>query len=205
MFWDRISSFYDFFETVYNGKVYNGLGKSIAKEINQSDAVLECACGTGAISQYIAPRCRSLLASDFSYNMLKRAHKKVGRCSNVRLMHADITGLKCKDDRFDKVVAGNVIHLLDDPKAAVDELVRVCKPHGKIIIPTYINRSGDKVSMVVRLLEMAGADFKRQYDFQSYKKFFKSAGYSDIKFYIVEGRMPCAVAVITKKEGNSHE
>ena len=55
------------------------------------------------------------------------------------------------------------------------------------------------------MLEMAGADFKRQYDFQSYKKFFKSAGYSDIKFYIVEGRMPCAVAVITKKEGNSHE
>lgn len=205
MFWDRISAFYDIFETVYNGKVYNELGKSVAKEIDQNDTVLECACGTGAISKYIAPRCKRLLATDFSYKMLERTRRKVGRYSNVWLRHADMTGLKCRDNRFDKVIAGNVIHLLDDPIAAVDELVRVCKPQGKVIIPTYINRSGDKVSVAARLLEMIGADFKRQYDFRSYKKFFQNAGYNNVRFYVVEGRMPCAVAVITKKEGMSHE
>lgn len=58
MFWDRISGLYDFFEMVYNGKVYRGLGKKVAGEIGPEDMVLECACGTGAISRYIAPKCR---------------------------------------------------------------------------------------------------------------------------------------------------
>ncbi len=48
MFWDKVSGLYDFFETVYNGRVYQGLGKRVAKEIGQNDIVLECACGTGA-------------------------------------------------------------------------------------------------------------------------------------------------------------
>ena len=48
MFWDKVSGLYDFFETVYNGRVYQGLGKRVAKEIGQNHIVLECACGTGA-------------------------------------------------------------------------------------------------------------------------------------------------------------
>lgn len=70
-----------------------------------------------------------------------------------------MTHLKCRDNRFDKVVAGNVIHLL----------------------------------------ETMGADFKRQYDLQSYQRFFEDAGYENAAYFVVEGRMPCAVAVITKE------
>ena len=44
------------------------------------------------------------------------------------------------DGQFDKVIAANVIHLLDEPFKALAELDRVCKPGGQIIIPTYINR-----------------------------------------------------------------
>ena len=44
---------------------------------------------------------------------------------------ADITNIKCKDERFDKVVAGNVIHLLPEPEKALRELERVVKPGGK--------------------------------------------------------------------------
>ena len=58
---------------------------------------------------------------------------------NVFFKKADITNLKCKDERFDKVVAGNVIHLVPNPEKAMAELNRVVKPGGKIIIPTYIN------------------------------------------------------------------
>ena len=50
----------------------------------------------------------------------------------------------CLDNSFDKVVAGNVIHLLDNPSEALNELLRVCKPGGKLIIPTYINIERNK-------------------------------------------------------------
>ena len=199
MFWDKVSGLYDFFETVYNGKVYRGLGERVAKEIEQNDIVLECACGTGAISRYIAPKCGQLIATDFSGGMLKQTLKNCRNFDNITIKRADMTKLKCRDNRFDKVVAGNVIHLLDDPCAAVKELERVCKVGGKIIVPTYINASDGVNQKAVRLLELAGASFKRQFDMGSYRKFFEDAGYENVEYDIVQGRMPCAVAIITKQ------
>lgn len=199
MFWDKVSVLYDFFETVYNGKVYRGLGNKVAEEMEPGDIVLECACGTGAISKCIAPKCRQLIVTDFSIGMLKQAKRNCRNYHNVTVKRADMTQLRCRNDRFDKVVAGNVLHLLPDPYAAVKELERVCKPGGKIIIPTYINASEGVNSKAVRLLEIAGADFKRQFDIQSYRGFFEEAGYHNVNLYIVDGRMPCAVAVIIKE------
>ena len=199
MFWDKVSGLYDFFETVYNGKVYQNLGKKVAEEIEQNDIVLECACGTGAISKYIAPKCKQLIATDFSEGMLKQTAKNCRQYDNIKLRRADMTQIKCRDNRFDKVVAGNVIHLLEDPYAAIKELVRVCKTGGKIIIPTYINASDGVNQKAVRLLELAGENFKRQFNINSYKKFFEDAGYKNVDYYIVDGRMPCAIAIITKQ------
>ena len=64
MFWDKVSPLYDFFENVYNGKVYSGTGAKVAEMIEPSDYLLECACGTGAITQYLAPKCRKMIATD---------------------------------------------------------------------------------------------------------------------------------------------
>ena len=42
------------------------------------------------------------------------------------------------------------------------------------------------------------AEFKRQFDLDAYKKFFAEMGYKDVRYYVVEGRMPCAIAVFTR-------
>ncbi len=97
------------------------------------------------------------------------------------------------------VVAGNVIHLLPEPDKALHELERVVKPGGKIIIPTYINMSKGTGMVAVKFITMLGADFKKQFDLDSYKKFFEDKGYTDVEYYVVDGRMPCAIAVITRK------
>ena len=198
MFWDKISSLYDLFETVYNGRVYTGTGKKVAEFIEPSDEVLECACGTGAISEYIAQKCKRLIATDFAPGMLRKAAKKCRKYPNVVFRKADITNIKCKDAHFDKVVAGNVIHLLPEPEKAIRELERVVKPGGKIIIPTYINMSKGTGKAAVKMITLLGADFKRQFDLDSYRKFFEDKGYAGAEYYVVDGRMPCAIAVITK-------
>lgn len=199
MFWDQVSGLYDFFETVYNGKVYRGLGERVAAEIGRNDTVLECACGTGAISRYIAPKCKALTATDFSVGMLRQTRKNCRNYNNIKIKRADMTHLKCRDNRFDVVVAGNVIHLLEDPHAAIKELERVCKPGGKIIIPTYINASAGVNKMAVKLLGFAGANFKRQFDMDSYRTFFEDAGYENVTYDLVSGKMPCAIAIIPKR------
>ena len=198
MFWDKVSPLYDLFETVYNGKVYNGTGEKVAELTDPSDIVLECACGTGAITQYIAQKCKKLLATDYSIGMLRQASKKCRKYENVSFRKADITDLRCPDNRFDQVVAGNVIHLLPEPEKALNELVRVVKPGGKIIIPTYINMSRNTGTVAVKFITLLGADFKRQFDLESYKAFFADMGYNDVEYHVVDGCMPCAIAVITK-------
>ena len=89
--------------------------------------------------------------------------------------------------------------MLEEPVTAIKELERVCKTGGKIIIPTYINASDGVNQKAVCLLELAGANFKRQFNINSYKKFFEEAGYKNVNYYIVDGRMPCAIAIITKQ------
>lgn len=199
MFWDKVAKLYDFSETLYNGKVNLKLCKEVEDMIDAGDDVLECACGTGMLSRHIGQKCNRLIATDYSVEMLKQARKKCSSLPNVRFRKADIMRLKYKDNAFDKVVAGNVIHLLEYPYGALSELVRVCRKGGKIIIPTYIlgeNKVGE--SLAVRLMDKAGASFKRQFTYMDYKKFFDNAGYAAVEYKIIEGKMPCAVAVITK-------
>ena len=198
MFWDKIASLYDLFERIYNKKVYDRTGLEVAKYVEPNDMVLECACGTGAITTLVAPCCKSLVATDYSVGMLRQAQKKCKSFPNVVVKKANIMDIHCKDNRFDKVIAGNVIHLLPEPERALHELVRVVKPGGKIIIPTYINMSKGTGKAAVKFITLLGADFKRQFDLASYKKFFEEKGYKDVQYCVVDGRMPCAIAVITK-------
>lgn len=200
MFWDKVAGIYDLFEDVYNGKVNSELSDTVALMVDKSDRVLECACGTGLLTKGMARNCKSVIATDFSIGMLKKAKKKCRGIGNIKFRKADIMHIKCQSETFDKVVAGNVIHLLDEPYAAIAELLRVCKTGGKIIIPTYVNNeNAGEPNLFVKTLEKAGAGFKCQFDYNSYQKFFAKGGYTDVEYVLVEGKMPCAIAIITKK------
>lgn len=132
--------------------------------------------------------------------MLRQAKRKCKALPNVTVKKANIMHLKCKAASFDKVVAGNVIHLLDNPAEALKELERVCKAGGKIIIPTYVNiKKTGKLNIFVSIFDKLGANFKKQFDYNTYKDFFEKAGYKQVEYRLVEGRMPCAIAIIEKQ------
>ncbi len=203
MFWDNVAGVYDIFVNVINRKTHRKLKRILSALIEPGDVVLECACGTGLLSAVIAPKCRHLTATDFSQKMLKKAEKNCRDYRNITYTRADITALAYPDGSFDKVVAGNVIHLLDNPLTALHELDRVCKDGGMLIIPTYMNKDAKgKTSGFAGAVGKAGADFKKQFTTDSYKKFFRDAGYHDVKVSLADGRIPCAVAVMRKIRRN---
>ena len=197
MFWDRVAWVYDIFANGINRKANQRMCAVVGELISPMDEVLECACGTGLLSGVIAPRCRRLVATDFSEKMLKRAKKKGKRWENTRFEQADLLHLSYPDQRFDVVVAANVIHLLDEPYRALRELDRVCRRGGKIIIPTYLNQTDQGTTNTVSdAIGKAGADFKRAFTWDSYPQFFADAGYEDVTYTLCPGRIPCAVAVL---------
>ena len=199
MFWDRVAGVYDVFVNVINRKTHQKLKKIVSSLIGPDDTVLECACGTGLLSAVIAEKCRQLTATDFSEKMLKKAEKNCRAFRNITYAQTDITALPFADGSFDKVVAGNVIHLLDNPLTALSELNRVCRDGGMLIIPTYMNKDDKgKTSGFAGAAQKAGADFKRQFTAESYRQFFLDAGYPDVNVSLADGRIPCAVAVMRK-------
>ena len=199
MFWDRVAVVYDVCVNVINKKTHKKLKNIVSELVDSGDIVLECACGTGLLSGVIAPKCNHLTATDFSEKMLKRAEKNCRLFHNITYLKADITSLPFADNSFDKVVAGNVIHLIDDPLAALSEINRVCKDGGMLIIPTYMNKdSSGKTGGFAEAVGKAGADFKQQFTTDSYRRFFQNAGYHDVKISLADGRIPCAVAVMRK-------
>ena len=136
--------------------------------------------------------------------MCKKAEKNCAVFANITYSQADITALYFADGSFDKVVAGNVIHLLDNPLTALHELNRVLKDGGVLIIPTYMNKDSEgKTSGFSNAVQKAGADFKREFTVESYRQFFYDAGYPDVQIKLAEGRIPCAVAIMRKKQDES--
>ncbi len=200
MIWDKLSPFYDVFETIYNGKCYKGIAEKIKDYVTEDDIVLECACGTGLLTLPMAQKCKKLMATDYSVGMLRQTKKKVAKYANTKVRKASILELPFQDDRFDVVVAANVIHLLDEPEKAISELKRVCKPGGKIILPTYINNEKKNAVIAAKVLSVFGVNFKRQFSLASYKEFIASHDISQVEYSVVEGHMPCAFAIITNCE-----
>lgn len=203
MIWDRVAPLYDFFENTFNRAVNDGTGEAVARMIRPDDRVLECACGTGAISAAIAPVCAHLVATDYSEGMLSQARKKLTTHSNVTVEQADITALSYATDSFDVAVAGNVIHLLPDPAQALRELARVVKPGGTIIVPTYVSLADGANNPIPRLLSRLGVRFQEHFTPASYQAFVEGMGYDEARFRLVRGRIPCAIAVFPnrKQEG----
>ncbi len=200
MFWDNVAWIYDIFANVINRKANKELCIKIEKLINNCDDALECACGTGLLTGTIARHCKNLIATDFSLKMLEKAKSKYKKYNNIRFEQADILNLPYQNDTFDTIVAANVIHLLDQPYQALSELNRVCKSNGKIIIPTYINRKDNgKTNTVSNAIDKVGADLRQKFTLDTYKNFFTAAGYKKVDYIMCDGRIPCAIAVISKK------
>ncbi len=151
----------DFVERVYDkiAKVYDLTfgptlhpGRLIALErmgIKPGDKVLEVGVGTG-INVALYPEHCQVTGIDFSALMLEKAHERVVKkgVTNVRLQEMDAANLTFADDTFDIVYAPYVISVVSDPVRVVNEMRRVCKPGGKIVI---LNHFRSRTPVVARL------------------------------------------------------
>lgn len=204
MFWDKIACVYDVFANIINRETNIKLCSVVDGEISSTDDVLECACGTGLLTKVIGEKCNSLIATDYSIKMLKIAERKLKKYQNIKFECVDIMKLPYPNNSFDIVVAGNVIHLLNDPIRAIQELDRVCKLNGNIIIPTYMNKNNaGNADNVSNLIDKLGVNFKRQFNKEKYMSFFKDLGYQNVRYIDCMGRIPCVVAII-KKSSNRY-
>jgi ubiquinone/menaquinone biosynthesis C-methylase UbiE len=123
-FWDFCAPFYDLAARV-NGRASAEMLKTVRSLVPQGATVLEAAAGTGSISMAVAGKARSVLCTDISDNMLKVARRKAANFGSVTVDKRSIYDLGEPDNSVDAVIAGQVLHLIDEPQKAAAELRRV--------------------------------------------------------------------------------
>ncbi len=105
--------------------------------------VLDVGCGVGTSAITIARRFgATVTAVDVSPIMLTRASSNVrrtGLTGQVTVTSGDILALDFPDNRFDRVIAEAVTMFVDRPRA-VRELIRVCKPGGRVLATEFFWR-----------------------------------------------------------------
>jgi phosphatidylethanolamine/phosphatidyl-N-methylethanolamine N-methyltransferase len=98
--------------------------------------ILEIGVGTGLVLRHYAAE-REVIGADLSLPMLRKAAEKVAelQLAHVRgLVAMDACRLGFADACFDVVSVPFVITLVPDPEGALDEIARVLKPGGAIVI-----------------------------------------------------------------------
>ncbi|MDD5448517.1 MAG: class I SAM-dependent methyltransferase [Actinomycetota bacterium] len=103
---------------------------------------LDIPVGTGLFTagEYSIESNLEFIAADFCRPMLESALEKVRAADfgNVMLVRADACSLPLVDDSFSGVLTMNGFGCFPDKCAAMDELVRVLKPGGKLAGSLYI-------------------------------------------------------------------
>jgi phosphatidylethanolamine/phosphatidyl-N-methylethanolamine N-methyltransferase len=118
------------------------------------EKVLEVGVGTG-LSLPLYPDEVQVTGIDVSSEMLEKARHRVQRhnLGNVAdLLEMDAENMSFADSSFDKVVAMYVVTVVPDPFRLVDEMRRVCKPDGEIVIVNHFQSKVTLVSFFEKLL-----------------------------------------------------
>jgi len=91
-------------------------------------------CGTGAVSEALAPFVGRVIAVDGSREMLGAARDRLGMFDNVELRRGDLEDLPLEDDSLDAATLILVLHHLPDPGRALAEVARTLRPGGRLLI-----------------------------------------------------------------------
>ena len=96
--------------------------------------VLEIGIGTGASLPYYPPGCK-ITGVDLSSGMLAQAARRARKLGlDVTLRQADAHSLPFEDASFDTCVSQLTLCTVPDPLAALQELRRVCRPEGRVLL-----------------------------------------------------------------------
>ena len=149
------------------GQLY--IHKWVLKHTKKDDYVLDVGCGHGILCYLLKKEGRYPTGVDMTKASIDFCNDKI---IGVKFTQSPAEQLPFQDSLFDIVASNQLIEHLPEPKLAIKEMIRVCKPNGKLLITTPI------------LDYMGGREVGHLHSFDYYKimDLFKEFG-DDFKVY----------------------
>src|SRR6516165_9009992 len=127
--------------------------------------LIDVACGPGVVTAALAPNAASIVAFDATEQMLETAKARCARAglSNVEFQSGDAESLPFADAQFDGAVTRAAVHHFADPQRAINEMFRVLRPGGTVVIADVISSEDADESRLhnpshVRMLQASELD-----------------------------------------------
>jgi SAM-dependent methyltransferase len=107
--------------------------------------VLEVACGASHVTETIAPRVRTVVGLDLTPELLALGAGRLrdAGIDNVVLQEGDAEAMPFVAGSFDLVCCRSSLHHFAEPAQAVREMVRVCRPGGRVVLADLVAPSAD--------------------------------------------------------------
>jgi len=157
-FWDRVARKYAR-DQIKDIAGYTRTLECTRQRLRETDTVLEFGCGTGTTALSIAPSVARLVGTDISSEMIAIAREKAGAqgCGNAEFAAASADRALGAEGAFDAVLAFNVLHLLADRSATLQQTVCALKPGGLFISKTpCLSEMNPLLKLAVPVARLAG-------------------------------------------------
>ncbi len=148
-FYEKVAPVYDwvFGKTMEEGR------REAARRVRPGERVLEVGVGTGLGLRHYPSGCE-VLGIDICPRMIRKARWRAlvnGNGSRILLRCMDATALALPDESFDVVVAPYVITTVGDPARLCQEMRRVCRRGGRVVVVSNTREHGAWGALKCRL------------------------------------------------------
>ncbi len=199
-FWDKFASRYDNFIGKRAKDDYAKLKHWLLEDTPKTKHLLEIGTGTGLLSFMLKDQIDSIVATDISPEMIKVAKGKAKEqnVNKILFQVEDSYQLSFSEEKFDCIIASNVLHLLFEPEKPLAEMKRVLRKGGKVILPTYCHGHNFKSELTSRLMSLfSGFRVNNRWSVDSFRQFLEKNDFQIEKQQVVGKLVPLAYTVVS--------
>ena len=142
--------------------------------IDPSLVVGDLGCGTGQLTDTVAPYVKQVIAVDSSADMLDAARARVGSARNVDLRQGDLENLPIAPGELDAAMMSLVLHYAPSPAKALGEVARVLRPGGRVLVVDMLPHEREEYQQQMGHVWLGFSD-------KQITRFLTGAGFSDVR------------------------
>jgi predicted TPR repeat methyltransferase len=125
---DMTEEYWSRFPDTYDKKMAYVVGKELLAEIiheldrlPELGELVEFGCGTGIYTETIAPKTKSMFATDLSDSLLAVARTRIGDHPRVTIQKENCMSTSFPSEALDSVFMANLIHVIEGPRTVLQE------------------------------------------------------------------------------------